>query len=81
MYLYYFFLNFRMNFSDIEIEILFCKYDIDGSGNALDMDEVENMLEDLDDGDFDAPAQGGKPNVEQGASSQGVKVSLEDINA
>ena len=71
-----------MNFSDIEIEILFCKYDIDGSGSALDMDEVENMLEDLDDGDFDDPAHAGKAeNVEQGASSQGVKVSLEDINA
>ena len=71
-----------MNFSDIEIEILFCKYDTDGSGSALDMDEVEDILDDLSDGDYDEPTLATRPaSIEQGASSQGVRVSLEDIQA
>ena len=72
-----------MNFSDIEIEILFCKYDIDGTGTALDMDDMEDILDDLSDGDYDEPTLAAKPaNMEeQGASSQGVTVGLADIEA
>ena len=72
-----------MNFSDIEIEILFCKYDIDGNGDALDMDEVEDIMDDIDDGKFNDPTfmGGSGPAIEQGASSQGVMVGMEDIEA
>ena len=38
---------FRCNFSDIEIEMFFAKYDLDGT-RTLEIDEVKMMLKDLE---------------------------------
>ena len=37
----------RCNFSDMEIEMFFAKYDLDGS-RTLEVDEVKAMLSDLE---------------------------------
>lgn len=45
----------RMHFSDIEIEVLFCRYDRDGDGVKIEATEAEHILDDLDDGDIQDP--------------------------
>ena len=74
-------LFYRANFSDMEIEILFCRYDKDMNG--LDEKEVEKMLEDLHDGDFEEPTLESRPATSGGIEagvSQGESVTREDMD-
>ena len=43
----YLFYLFRCNFSDMEIEMFFAKYDLDGD-RTLDVSEIKTMLKDLE---------------------------------
>ena len=77
----YRFYNLRANFSNVEIEIFFAKYDTDGQG--INADEVAEVFEDLEDGDFEEKMAEGEEDWLEGATNvgeaQGGAVELHQI--
>ena len=72
----------RANFSDVEIESFFAKYDKNGDGRSLDnTDEIfEDMAEDqLDNLAVDSSDDELEDGEEQGGHSQGRVVTMQEL--